>query len=112
MNIKAGICKGNGEKTLLPLPIPYSPLLIFLLLGDVCEDKERDHGEQQQRQGQPWIFAAGSGFIAFDERNGRGRANPFRGLFIDAGSTAFDERNRLSPMAIDGPIAFDEWSCH
>src|SRR5262249_8556296 len=102
---------GNGEWGKGTSPTPNSSFPIFLLLGDVCEDKEREHAKQQQRQGQPWIFAASSGFIAFDERNGRSRANPFLGLFIDAGSTAVDERNRLSPIAIGGPIPFDEWSC-
>src|SRR5262245_1223896 len=92
----------SWNRPLLPTP---------LLLGDVGEDKERDHAKQQQRQGQPWRFAASSGFIPFDERNGRSRASPFRGLFMDAGSIAFDERNRLSPIVLDGPIAFDERSC-
>src|SRR5215467_6150067 len=73
----------------LSLSRSHSPLPIFLFLGDVGEDEERDHGEQKQRQSPPWRPVSGFGPIAFDEW--------FRPMAINEGPRPidFDERSSL-----------------
>src|SRR5262249_24735475 len=84
---------------------------LILLLGDVGEDKEREHGEQQQQQGQPRRLAAGFGSIVFGGLNRRGREPLFRGLAIDAGSIALDEWPRRGRSNEAGYTSAEELAC-